>query len=118
MRFKLSIYFLFLCIIDSFSDIRKYDVLDGLSENSVMCILQDHYGYMWFGTKDGINRFNGITFEQFRQEDVSGYVKSTEVFFINTLLNHVNKKDVWIGSTQGLFLFKKDEHKICPEAFS
>lgn len=114
MRFKLSIYFLFLCIIDSFSDIRKYDVLGGLSENSVMCILQDHYGYMWFGTKDGINRFNGITFEQFRQEDVSGYVKSTEVFFINTLLNHVNKKDVWIGSTQGLFLFKKDEHKICP----
>src|ERR1700733_9987102 len=31
----------------------------GLSNTSVECILQDHRGYMWFGTRDGLNRYDG-----------------------------------------------------------
>jgi ligand-binding sensor domain-containing protein/signal transduction histidine kinase/AraC-like DNA-binding protein len=95
-------------------NIRKYDTLDGLSENSVMCAIQDPYDYMWFGTKDGLNRFNGIKFEQFKQMDISGVKKSREIFFINTLLNNSNHKDLWIGSTEGLFYFKRSEYKIYP----
>lgn len=33
---------------------RNYSVNDGLSENTVYCISQDHKGFMWFGTKDGL----------------------------------------------------------------
>lgn len=35
---------------------------NGLSQNSVNCIMQDHYGFMWFGTQDGLNRYDGKNF--------------------------------------------------------
>src|SRR5690349_5660030 len=38
----------------------------GLSNNSVRCIYQDRRGFMWFGTYDGLNRYDGYTFKVFR----------------------------------------------------
>jgi len=38
----------------------------GLSNNSVRCIFQDHEGFMWFGTYDGLNRYDGYQFKIFR----------------------------------------------------
>lgn len=38
---------------------------DGLSQISVICMLQDRQGYMWFGTRNGLNRYNGYSFETF-----------------------------------------------------
>lgn len=37
-------------------------IKDGLSNNSVNCILQDREGFMWFGTNEGLNRYDGHTF--------------------------------------------------------
>lgn len=45
---------------------RKIQVDEGLSENTVYCILQDSKGFMWFGTKDGLNRYDGSNFRIFR----------------------------------------------------
>jgi ligand-binding sensor domain-containing protein/serine phosphatase RsbU (regulator of sigma subunit) len=41
-------------------------VEDGLSQSSVTCILQDSKGFMWFGTQDGLNLYNGYTFKTFK----------------------------------------------------
>src|SRR3954451_3315458 len=38
----------------------------GLSNNSVTCIFQDHKGFMWFGTYDGLNRYDGYSFKVYR----------------------------------------------------
>jgi hypothetical protein len=39
---------------------RHYQVEDGLSNNTVYCTLQDKNGFLWMGTKEGLNRFDGI----------------------------------------------------------
>ena len=46
--------------------IQHYSIKDGLSQNTVMSILQDHQGFMWFGTWDGLNRYDGYEFEIFK----------------------------------------------------
>lgn len=43
----------------------RYTVKDGLSDVSVFCIQQDEQGYMWIGTEDGFNRFDGAGFKKF-----------------------------------------------------
>ncbi len=48
---------------------RHYQVEDGLSHNTVMCSLQDEKGFMWLGTKDGLNRFDGNAFKVFRHNE-------------------------------------------------
>ncbi|MBP8622054.1 two-component regulator propeller domain-containing protein, partial [Bacteroides sp.] len=43
-----------------------YSSEDGLSQNTVMSMLQDQKGNLWFSTWDGINRFNGYTFKSYK----------------------------------------------------
>jgi len=45
---------------------RHYQVENGLSNNTVFCSIQDQKGFIWLGTKDGVNRFDGISFKVFR----------------------------------------------------
>lgn len=56
---------------------RHYNNKQGLSHNTVYCSLQDKRGFMWFGTDDGLNRFDGHTFKVYRHnsyqmESISG----------------------------------------------
>jgi ligand-binding sensor domain-containing protein len=49
----------------------KFDHLtveEGLSISVVYCILQDSRGFMWFGTQDGLNKFDGYRFTIFRHD--------------------------------------------------
>ncbi|MGN6180470.1 MAG: hybrid sensor histidine kinase/response regulator transcription factor [Mucilaginibacter sp.] len=71
LRIRLSIFLtasLLLSLFCGRSDAqRKFNVVhystkDGLSHNGVLCIMRDHEGFMWFGTFDGINRFDGHNF--------------------------------------------------------
>jgi len=45
---------------------RHLTVEDGLSQNTINCIYQDHYGFMWFGTQDGLNCYDGYEFTTYR----------------------------------------------------
>lgn len=45
--------------------LRNYSVKDGLTRNAVRAIAQDNSGWMWFGSTDGLNRYDGATFQVF-----------------------------------------------------
>ncbi len=44
---------------------RRYDASNGLSHSRVNCIYQDAKGYLWFGTWDGLSRFDGSRFTNY-----------------------------------------------------
>ena len=73
----------------------------GLSQNMVNTIIQDSIGYLWFGTWDGLNQFDGYNFTIYNKVD--GMSNPT----INALLED---KDgiIWIGTQDGLNLFDRE----------
>ncbi len=57
-------------ILDQHQTLRfdRYSVEDGLSQSSPLCMLQDAQGYLWIGTEDGLNRFDGTEFTVYRND--------------------------------------------------
>ena len=49
-------------------DFGHLSISDGLSQMSVVSMVQDEDGYMWFGTRDGLNRYDGKEFNIFRND--------------------------------------------------
>lgn len=84
---------------------RQLNVLNGLSENTVRCIIQDHTGYIWFGTKDGLNRYNGIEFKVYGSSSESGRIPGVSPLNIENLLLHKDGKRIWVAARQSLYLF-------------
>jgi signal transduction histidine kinase/ligand-binding sensor domain-containing protein/DNA-binding NarL/FixJ family response regulator len=82
--------------------IRYIGIEHGLSNNSVICIYQDHNGFMWFGTYDGLNRYDGYQFKVYRNRvgDSTSLLDNT-VYSIQGDKNHV----LWIAGRKGLSLF-------------
>lgn len=79
-----------------------YQVENGLSNNAVLCSVQDDMGFMWFGTKDGLNRFDGYSFKVFRSDP--GNPNGLGSNFIRALF--VDKSGrIWVGTDQGLYHF-------------
>jgi len=79
---------------------RHYQVEQGLSNNAVICSIQDRRGFMWFGTKDGLNRYDGYTFKVFRYKpDDSNSIGSN---FIHALCEDPSG-NMWVGTENGLY---------------
>ena len=80
------------------------DIQQGLSNNTVRCIYKDHNGFMWFGTRDGLNRYDGNTFTVFRHQfnDSNSLISN----YIQTLYEDSAGK-LWIGTRQGLDIYDK-----------
>ncbi len=82
---------------------NHHTVENGLSQSSVLSITQDKTGFMWFGTKDGLNKFNTQTFEVFKhKENDSTSLSSSQN--INALLTD-HKGNLWVGTQKGLNLY-------------
>jgi len=81
----------------------------GLSNNCVLSIIQDHNGFMWFGTKDGLNRYDGTSFKIFRHE--FGNKDALGNSFI-TCLHEDAAGNIWIGTDVGVYIYSPVEEKF------
>ena len=78
---------------------KNLSVQNGLSQNTVNAILQDKQGFMWFGTKDGLNRYDGLSFRKFKYDDRTR--RSIGNNFITALYEDA-KGNIWVGTDVGL----------------
>ncbi|NIT61904.1 MAG: hypothetical protein GWN00_38610, partial [Aliifodinibius sp.] len=84
-------------------------VRDGLSQNTVECILQDHLGYMWFGTHDGLNRYDGYEVQTYYSDPVDEKSLSHNLI---TVIFEDREKNLWIGTIAGLDKFNRTENSF------
>ncbi|MDR6781558.1 ligand-binding sensor domain-containing protein/CheY-like chemotaxis protein/AraC-like DNA-binding protein [Pedobacter africanus] len=75
-------------------------VENGLSQSSVLSIAQDSMGFMWFGTKDGLNKYNSRSFEIYKREKGNKSSLSSSQN-INALITD-RKGNLWVGTQKGL----------------
>ncbi|WP_346882618.1 two-component regulator propeller domain-containing protein [uncultured Algibacter sp.] len=83
---------------------------DGLSQSDINCIYQDEDGFMWFGTYDGLNKYNGYEFINYLPEvDNEQSISSNIIFDITG----DQRGNLWIGTTGGgLNKFNKKTKKF------
>lgn len=79
----------------------RVSVKDGLSESNVKAIIQDSYGFMWFGTKNGLNRYDGSSIQTMNCND---YVSGTGNHNIGALFEDTNRK-LWVGTDRGVYIY-------------
>lgn len=84
---------------------EKALTVKGLSQNSVYCLLQDAQGFIWIGTWDGLNKYDGYDFVIYNTEN--GLSNPT----INTLWED-DEKNIWIGTDNGLNLLDRQSGNI------
>ena len=102
------ILFLLLAILHAFPlqagknyYFKTLNVQSGLSQKTVNAILHDRQGYMWFGTKDGLNRYDGYRFRIFKHSPDGNGPSSNFI----TALYEGSDGDIWIGTDAGLDLY-------------
>ncbi|BCV28681.1 ligand-binding sensor domain-containing protein [Shewanella algae] len=83
---------------------ETYGVPEGLSQSTVTSITEDSDGYIWIGTLNGLNRFDGKEFKQYFANDGSGLKSS----FIQSLYFH--KDLLLVGTNNGLYTYNKEKN--------
>ncbi|WNJ20070.1 two-component regulator propeller domain-containing protein [Pontibacter sp. G13] len=83
---------------------------DGLSQNDVNCILQDRKGFMWFGTNDGLDRYDGYSFQSYRP--IAGDSTSISSNLVQCM-EEDEYGNIWIGTAgSGVNVFDPKTQKF------
>lgn len=82
--------------------IQYLGIEKGLSNNNVTCIFKDHYGFMWFGTFQGLNRYDGYDFKVFKNklEDTTSLANN----YVSAIAED-QENEIWIGTQHGISIY-------------
>lgn len=81
---------------------RHYEVEDGLPSNTIRSVIQDNQGFMWFGTENGLSRFDGLHFKNFN------YIADDTTSLGNNYvysLHEDSQNTFWIGTNEGVYIY-------------
>jgi len=111
-KIKAKIITLTLCtfILQTASgyNIREISSSDGLSNSAVLSIYQDSDGFMWFGTVDGLNIYNGTSIEVFKPSEGENHLSGN---LIESIIE-AEKGTFWISTNKGLNKLNRLENKV------
>ena len=97
--------------LDKTLPLVQFDISKGLSTNVAISILEDEKGFIWVGTYDGINRFDGNKFKTFREgmslpEDLNHRIYS---------ITEDSNENLWVRNEKGLRVFDPKNNSIVKE---
>ncbi len=114
LSLKVFLFFCFLLNSVSFFGQEKVvfeqiTTTDGLSNGTINDIYRDSWGFMWFCTDDGLNRYDGYTFKVYRADFNEN--NSFQNIQYTCIIEDVYK-NLWIGTSEGLFYYDKNNDRI------
>jgi ligand-binding sensor domain-containing protein/signal transduction histidine kinase/DNA-binding response OmpR family regulator len=89
---------------------KHLSINDGLSSSSVICIMQDKEGFIWFGTRDGLNKYDGYSFTVYHYSSSDSASLSNN--WVKTIFED-SHGSLWVGTQNGLNRFDR-----CTENFT
>src|SRR5690554_2840679 len=113
LKFFMTLFMVLFCL-NTFPvelNFKYYKAEDGLSSNTVYAALQDSKGFMWFGTENGLNRFDGYTFTVYHN------VPRTAHSLINNYVYALVEDEaehLWVGTERGVCSFNLNNSVISP----
>lgn len=88
---------------------RNYQAGNGISSNTITSILQDRKGFLWFGTRNGLNRFDGNSFRIFKHDPQD----STSIGSNSVLsLYEDGSERLWVGTYKGIYQYDPKEDRF------
>ncbi len=103
------LFSIFICNANTNSHFKNLSITNGLSQNYISSIIQDNQNFMWFGTKNGLNKYDGFQIKEyvFTQEGnlpADNYIKS---------LFKDSTGKIWVITTNNrLYYYKSNEDKF------
>lgn len=88
---------------------KRLTINEGLSQNTVFCSMQDSDGFIWMGTEDGLNKYDGYQFTIYKHEN------SNPASLSHSQINAITEDqrgNLWIGTSDGLNLFDRNTEKF------
>ncbi len=86
---------------------KRLTINDGLSQSTINCILQDFNGYIWIGTQDGLNKYDGYNVTQYKH--LLNNENSLSNSYITALFED-KKGGIWIGTQEGGLNYKNSDN--------
>ncbi|MFY9225417.1 MAG: two-component regulator propeller domain-containing protein [Blastocatellia bacterium] len=123
MKSKLLIIkltFLTICFLVLFSEklalaqqlpYRTYTTSDGLAENTILKIIQDKKGRLWFGTKGGLSIYDGVRFTNYSKEDGLAGMRVYDIY-------QESENIFWLAMEEGISKIEFKESKAVIKSFT
>jgi len=83
--------------------------INGLSNNIVNCIVQDSQGYMWIGTSEGLNRYDGLSNKIFTK-DIKDSTSIADNIIYQIFIDHLN--NLWVGTENGICKYNSHQENF------
>ena len=106
--FCMSISTIYANLSENFN-FKNITIEDGLSQATVKIIYQDSKGYIWIGTDDGLNRYNGYEFKHYKYDEYNK--NSITNNYITDIIEDKNGY-IWVSTTNGLSKIDTDKDEI------
>lgn len=126
---EIYLFFLFVWLFSvplcaQYKKFECFTIDQGLSQGTINCIYQDAYGYLWLGTQDGLNRFDGYNFSVLKHDPAGKNTLSDNciqtiyedhfgIFWIGTESGGLNRYNRFTGEIRQFTSDPKDPHSIC-----